>query len=65
MKGHAVLFLNENLIKGDKLSEKRKRQAFKNSFGKYSPGVSTGDSPILSKEEEEDVEKSLNLYVSV
>ena len=65
VKGHSVLFLNENLVKGDRLSEKRKKQAFKNSFGKYSPGVSTGDTPILSKEEDEDVEKSLNLYVSV
>ena len=65
VKGHSVLFLSENLFKSDNLSEKRKRQAFKNSFGKHVSGVSTGDTPILDSEDEEDTKKSLRLYVSV
>ena len=65
VKENSVLFLNENLFKGDNLSEKRKRQAFKNSFGKHVSGVSTGDTPILNSEDEEETKKSLGLYVRV
>ena len=64
-----MLYLLETLIKADDLSEERRIRAHKNSFGKYTTGVITGDTPILSedeeKDEEEDNKKSLRLYVSV
>ena len=64
-----MLYLLESLTKGDDLSEARKVRAHKQSFGKHTSGVTTGDTPSVSKSEDDEDDdrtvKSLGLYVSV